>query len=159
MIPIMADKTSERPGPGRPSTYDRETVDRILAAIGKGASLRAACKDEDIPHGTFCGWVVDDVDGIADRYAHACQSRAMLWAEEIVEIADDSSQDEIEDPETGKTRFNSEFAQRSRLRVDTRKWLLSKVLPKVYGDRIDVTSKGEKVGFAIHVDLGERASA
>lgn len=63
-------------------------------------------------------------------------------AEDILEIADNSSQDEIETPD-GRIVVNNEFIQRSRLRVDTRKWLMAKMKPKVYGDKYDVTSDGK----------------
>ena len=74
-------------------------------------------------------------------------------ADETLEIADDSSHDTITDDE-GNERFNSEFAARSRLRVDTRKWLLSKALPKVYGDKITTEHTG-RVTISHEEALGE----
>jgi hypothetical protein len=71
-----------------------------------------------------------------DQYARAREVQADYWAEEIVEISDDSSQDAITDPESGNTRQNSEFVARSRLRVDTRKWLMARMAPKKYGERV-----------------------
>ena len=62
-------------------------------------------------------------------------AQADYYAEEIIEISDDSSGDELTD-EDGKTRINSEFVNRSRLRVDTRKWLMARMAPKKYGDKI-----------------------
>jgi hypothetical protein len=58
-------------------------------------------------------------------------------AADIIEIADDSSGD-IELDGEGKPRQNAEFMNRSRLRVDTRKWLMSKLAPKKYGDKQQV---------------------
>jgi len=59
----------------------------------------------------------------------------------LLDIADDGSQDAIELPD-GTIVKNREFTERSRLRVDTRKWVLSKVLPKVYGDKLDLNHGG-----------------
>jgi hypothetical protein len=56
------------------------------------------------------------------------------WAEDIVHISDESKHDTIE-TEDGE-HPNHEWINRSRLRVDTRKWLLSKLLPKQYGDKV-----------------------
>ena len=56
-------------------------------------------------------------------------------SDEINDIAEDGTNDWTKD-EKGKTTFNNEHHQRSRLRVDTRKWLLSKALPKIYGDKV-----------------------
>jgi hypothetical protein len=70
--------------------------------------------------------------------------------DEILEIADDTSQD------TTITDFgpkpDTEWISRSKLRVDARKWAMSKLAPKKYGDAksIDLTSKGERItGFTI----------
>jgi hypothetical protein len=64
--------------------------------------------------------------------------------DEIIDIADDSSQDEIViDLGEGvkSTRQNTEFVQRSRLRIDARKWVISKLNPKKYGDRLELENK------------------
>ncbi|MFT5766640.1 MAG: hypothetical protein ACI9DH_000457 [Halioglobus sp.] len=66
---------------------------------------------------------------------YAREAQADLLAAEILEIADDSSGDTITDKD-GRTRVNDEFIARARLRVDSRKWLASKLVPKKYGNRI-----------------------
>ena len=71
------------------------------------------------------------------QYAQAKIEQADLLAEEILEIADDDSKDVKINPETGDEYLNTEFVARSRLRIDTRKWLASKLLPKQYGPVID----------------------
>lgn len=63
---------------------------------------------------------------------------ADVWFEEIVDIADDSSRDMVERPD-GSKALDSEHVQRSKLRVDARKWAASKLAPKKYGDRLDTT--------------------
>ena len=64
-----------------------------------------------------------------------------LLADEIVSISDENY---TTDEHGVKERLSSEAIQRNRLRVDTRKWMLSKMLPKVYGDKLtqEVTGKG-----------------
>ena len=69
-----------------------------------------------------------------DRYARAKADQADFLAEELLEIADDSAEDEIF-TEEGKRLENREFINRSRLRVDTRKWIACKLLPKIYGEK------------------------
>jgi len=66
-------------------------------------------------------------------------------ADEVMEIADDGTNDWIEsnDPDNPGYRFNGEHYQRSRLRVDTRKWMLAKALPKIYGDKTQVDVQGQ----------------
>ena len=62
-------------------------------------------------------------------------SRADAMFEDMIDIADDGRNDYIVNGD-GEERFNTEHVQRSRLRLDTRKWMLSKMLPKKYGDKI-----------------------
>lgn len=89
--------------------------------MAAGESLRAICETDGMPtEGAVRQWALKDVEGFSTQYATAVQTRAMRWAEEVLTIADEK-----------KGEVN-----RDRLRVDTRKWLLSKVLPKVYGDKI-----------------------
>ena len=83
-------------------------------------------------------------------------------AEEIQDIADDSSNDWIEIEKRDGTSYeivNKEAVLRSRLRVDTRKWLMSKLKPKKYGEKLDLTSGGDKIPQAsneiVFVNFGE----
>lgn len=120
---------------GRPRTYTRKVADAILLDIAEGEhSLRHACASHGVPPGTFCGWVVDDIDGIAERYMRARKIRAHGLADEIIEIADFKGDDFVE-TERG-VAFNREAVQRSALKVDARKWLLSKMLRDEFGEKV-----------------------
>ena len=123
-------------------------ISLILERIESGESVRAILskdRDKDIlpSRKTFFEWLIDD-DGLSDLYARACKERADAIFEEILVIADASHSDKkvLED---GTEVTDNEVIQRSRLRVDARKWAVSKMNPKKYGDKIDVTSDGEKV--------------
>lgn len=90
---------------------------------------------------TIFRWLGDEAhEAFREQYAKARESRADALVEDILEIADDSRNDwvEINDPENPGYRVNGEAIQRSRLRVDTRKWVASKMLPKVYGEKLAV---------------------
>jgi len=75
----------------------------------------------------------------SEQYELAVQARSAYHAEELLDIADDGSNDWMErkgdDGSVQGWKENGEAIQRSRLRVDTRKWLLSKLQPKKYGDK------------------------
>jgi hypothetical protein len=123
---------------GRPSVYTPEVADEILQRLAAGESLRGICEGDAMPAAsTVATWVIDDREGFAERYARARRVQALHWAEEIVAIADDGTNDVTVDAD-GNERTDHDAIQRSRLRVDTRKWLLSKVLPKVYGEKVAV---------------------
>jgi hypothetical protein len=110
--------------------------------LAAGESLNAICKDEDMPSkAAVLLWVSENRSGFSDQYARAREVGYEKMADELLEIADDGTNDFIErSKENGDTYtvVDQEHIARSRLRVETRKWLLSKMLPKVYGDKTTV---------------------
>lgn len=123
-----------------------EVCEKIIAG---NISLRKATEgDKPVSKSTFLLWCSENKQ-FADQYARAMDARTDAMADEILDIADDASNDWQINPETGKEYINTEVVQRSRLRVDARKWLMSKMAPKKYGDKVDVTSAGEKVGSPV----------
>lgn len=95
-----------------------------------------------MPHrSTVYDWLDEEKEDFIDQYARARTRQAETFLDEIIEIADDDSQD-TEYGESGP-KPNNEWINRSKLRVDTRKWAMAKLAPKKYGEKIDVTS-GEK---------------
>lgn len=86
-------------------------------------------------------WILGD-DEFRVQYARARTVQAETYAEEIVEIADDSERDVTIDA-NGVPMVNSEVVARSKLRVDARKWVASKLLPKKYGERQIIEQEGE----------------
>lgn len=134
---------------GRPSAFSKSLADLICARLADGQSLREICRDDEMPaESTVRGWVVADVQGFSAQYARAREAQADHMAEEILEIADDGTNDWMErKASTGGGRSdaageaeevvpNHEHINRSKLRVDARKWLMSKMAPKKYGDKI-----------------------
>lgn len=113
--------------------FDQAKADRICERLAKGESLRKAAEAEDSNHSTVLLWVKEHKD-FANQYARAREIGYQLLADEIVEISDDGSNDTYT-TENGPA-VNHDVIARSRLRVDTRKWMLSKMLPKVYGEKI-----------------------
>jgi hypothetical protein len=121
---------------GRPSDFTPELAATICARLAAGETLRAIAKDEDMPpESTVRGWALEDREGFSAHYAKAREIGYMAMADETLEIADDGSNDTYKTDE-GQEATNHDVIARSRLRVDTRKWLLSKALPKVFGDKI-----------------------
>jgi len=124
----------------------------IFDEIIKGRALRNILKDENMPDvTTFYVWIEKD-EQKAKQYARATELRAEAIFEEILEIADDSSGDIVLNKD-GVEVLNTEFVQRSRLKVDTRKWIASKLNPKKYGDKMDVTSDGKGLDQTIKITI------
>jgi len=124
--------------------YDQARADRICESLSRGLSLRKAAQAEGISHVTVLDWI-RDIPGFSDQYARAREAGWALLADELVEISDRSESDTFIDQD-GRERTNTEVVARSRLMVDTRKWLLSKMLPKVYGDKVTQEHTGPNGG-------------
>jgi hypothetical protein len=88
-------------------------------------------------------WAIDNIDGFRERYTSARELGYHSMADEIFDIADDGRNDWMtrhnERAGTSEEVPNNEHMNRSRLRVDTRKWFLAKVLPKIYGEKLALT--------------------
>jgi hypothetical protein len=121
--------------------YDRDKIFKeIITKIEEGASLRSILIDKDMPNrNTFFEWL--DKDEIkANQYARAMDIRTELKFESIEQ---DYSEEPQRDPESG--RIDSGWVQLQRLKIDAKKWELSKLKPKKYGDKMDLTSDGDKI--------------
>lgn len=122
--------------------YDQEVADRICGELAAGRSLRSICADEGMPDkATVFRWLAANAS-FSDQYASAREVQADAMLEEILQIADDGANDTYEDAE-GNSRTDQDVIARSRLRVDTRKWAMSKMAPKKYGDKLDLNHGGK----------------
>ena len=123
---------------GRPSIYNPELAAQICEHIAQGKSLRTIAEMEGMPHqATIMAWLDGSHPDFSEQYARAREAQADKLAEETLLIADESSQDTYVDAD-GNVKTNTEAIQRSKLRVDTRKWLASKMAPKKYGDKVAI---------------------
>ena len=133
-----------------------EIFNKIITEIADvGTPLRTILKRKGMPSSsTFFIWL-DEEESFSKRYAWAREVQVEAMADEIIEIADDGTNDYMTVVK-GNVKYNvenKEVTNRSRLRVDTRKWVLSKVIPKKYGDKLDLTTDGEKIPGSIPVVL------
>lgn len=132
---------SENKG-GQPTAYTPEKAALICWRMMKGESLRQICRDPAMPNrDTVYNWLVLFPE-FSDQYMRCRDIQADEMFDEILEIADLKSSDYRVD-EYGNEKPDHEHIQRSRLRIDTRKWYLSKVLPKKYGDKSDESKTQE----------------
>lgn len=131
--------TPKKKPPGRPTAYTDAIAASICMAIAEGMSLRKVCALEGMPDvSTVIRWLADEQRAeFRAQYARAREAQADLLAEQILEIADDGTNDTQVDDE-GMVRVDHDHIARSRLRVDSRKWLASKLAPKKYGDKLAV---------------------
>lgn len=125
---------------GRPSDYSDEIAATICSRLAEGESLRAICLSDNMPSKTSVfRWLAIN-EPFRDQYARAREAQADHLVDEILAISDDGTNDWMErkdaEGENAGWQINGEHVQRSRLRVDSRKWFASKVAPKKYGEKI-----------------------
>lgn len=136
---------------GRPEIYSNDIADRICAEIATTSkSLRTICLSDDMPSvQTVLKWLREDKEGFSAQYTRAKEEQADYMIEEMIDIADDGSNDFMTIIGKGGQEYNvenKEVTNRSRLRVDTRKWIASKLKPKKYGERVTQDITVTKVG-------------
>lgn len=112
------------------SQFEREELHtQVCALIEQGASTRAACEEVGVSRQAWWEWVSSNtVD--ADQYARAREANAAWHAEGIVEEAERLG------------RIDPAYA---KVVVDAKKWVASRLHPRMWGDKLDVTSNGKEV--------------
>jgi len=122
-----------------------ELEQAILYRIAHGESVRRICIDPEMPASSSIYEHLIESKAFAEQYARAREAQMEAMADEILDIADDGSNDYMTITK-GDESYNvedKEVTNRSRIRVDARKWLMSKLNPKKYGDKIDHNVTGE----------------
>lgn len=114
-----------------------ETFKNVCRNIEEGDSLRTALKNNNnLSSQTFYKWIESDISK-SKQYACACEVRADKEFEDILSIADNVGGDMVTLPD-GTEAIDHAVVARDKLRVDARKWRLSKMNPKKYSDKLQL---------------------
>ena len=120
--------------------FSQEIFDTICDRLADGESLRSICSDDGMPtKSNVFRWLTGHPER-ADQYARAREAQADALFDDVLSIADDARNDWMEqhgEDDVGY-KVNGEHIQRSRLRIDARKWMAGKLRPKVYGEKIAI---------------------
>ncbi|MBX9890336.1 MAG: hypothetical protein K2X94_03640 [Amoebophilaceae bacterium] len=112
-----------------------QLIDKILDLVSTGKSLTDAIEQLDISRTTWYKWLKED-SILANDYARACEERTEVFADKILEITNQPL------PKTHKGDIDNAEVNNRKLQVDTIKWLMSKMHPKKYSERIDTNITG-----------------
>ncbi|RUV41081.1 MAG: terminase small subunit protein [Mesorhizobium sp.] len=129
----------------RPTIYSDELANSICEQIAEGKSLRSICLDDEMPaKSTVFAWLADPGrDDFRTKYAHAREAQADVLVDEMTDIADDGSNDWMEQRNSDGTvtgwKENGEVLRRSALRISARQWIAEKLRPKKYGSKVALT--------------------
>jgi hypothetical protein len=138
--------------PRKPSVpYSEEIADAIIERLKNGESLKSICSTDDMPdEAAVRDWASNQGEiglSFGPRYVRAREAGWLKLADELEDLADGSS--------LGERRFEPGVVQRHRLQIDTRRWMLSKMLPKVFGDKLDLTSGDKPLQQVGSLDLAK----
>jgi hypothetical protein len=131
---------------GRPTVFTQEIADTICRRMMQGETLRQIVRDEAMPcRSSVHNWLATN-KAFMDQYAKARELQADTIFDEMFDIADDGSNDWMlkKSGDDEIEVLNHEHVQRSRLRIDTRKWALARMAPKKYGEKLETTLKGDE---------------
>lgn len=118
-----------------------ELVETVLSRMSSGDTLTDICRDVGIHPTTWRVWCRED-SALDIAHAHARDAGFDVIAEDCLRIADDKSQDVKIVGEDEREVCNTEFVQRSKLRIETRLKLLAKWDPRRYGDKLELEHSG-----------------
>lgn len=122
---------------GRPTLYNDDLIAEICSQLAMGKSLNSICKAETMPNiKTIFDWL-NKYEDFSNKYVRAKQESADAFAEEIQDISDEKPLTYID--EKGNEKIDPAAVNWHRLRVDSRKWLASKLKPKKYGDKMQLS--------------------
>jgi len=126
----------------KPTLYSDEIMDEILRRVAHGETLTQACNtNPGFPApSTVIDWIHQDRHNLAERYARARDSQIARWADDIIDTS---------------AKATPETANALRLVVDSKKWLIARLRPAQYGDKVDVTSAGRPLISASDLDIAK----
>jgi hypothetical protein len=126
---------------GRPKVYtdDHPVWQQIIDSMANGLSLSSAIKAEGMPNWTTVQLRISTDEAFRAKYEKAVQDRADRLADEILELSDETMPEHLQGPGA------SAWVQQKRLQVDARKWIASKLKPRTYGDRLDVSVSDNRI--------------
>lgn len=131
---------------GRPTLFNEPLAEIICGLLTEGQSLRKICALESMPGlSTVCVWL-QEKPKFLEQYRIAREAQHEILFDELLDLADDTSNDV-----SGELKMpNMVAVNRAKLRIDTRKWAISKILPKQYGDKIQAEHSGQVGLTMIH---------
>jgi len=154
---------------GRPTRFTKAIADKICERLANGETLRAICRDEGMPReSTVRAWALNDLNGFYAQYTRARDLGLDALSDETLELADivregvkvkqyscprcqgTGEEKSGECPKCGgsgglKEVVSGDMVERARLQVETRKWYLSKLAPKRYGERPDSDTRDDRL--------------
>jgi hypothetical protein len=131
---------------GRPSDFTKEMADKICSLLSEGKSLRTVCLADEMPDASTVFRWLREREEFRKQYASAKEESADAQNEILLDLGDEA----IELAQGVDPKASGAVVQAVKLKADNLKWHMSKMKPKKYGDKIDVTSDNKPIPL-LHV--------
>lgn len=142
----MAKPPKKTPRRRKPWVKTQELLDKVIEGLSEGQSLRSICEARDMPGApTILRWVEEDAE-FQTRYIAARQACADVYAEQILEIADEGH----------KTH---EQVADAKVRIDARKWVAARMNPRRWGNKVQIGGADDLPPVKTNVNLAELSDA
>lgn len=124
--------------------YTKELAETICERLAAGESLISICRDPNMPSDwTVRKWALDGVDGFDLAYARARDLGYDRVGDELIALADETRIGTITTVKpNGVETKTADMVERARLQIETRKWVLERMLPKKYGNKVQTEHSG-----------------
>ena len=126
---------------GRPTLYSKKLADTICTRLSLGESMRSVCRSEEMPEmETIWRWLREKKD-FNEQYVRATEERTEAQHEDLLDLGDNA----IELSQSVDPKASGAVVQAVKLKADNLRWVMSKMKPKKYGDKVDLTSDGKAI--------------
>lgn len=131
---------------GRPTIYSEKLAREFCDRLSRGISLRTVCLADDMPSmDTIYHWIHDKKD-FSEQYAQAKENSADALNEVLLDLGDDA----IKLSQEVDNKVSNAVVSAVKLKADNLKWYMSKMKPKKYGDKMDMTTNGKDLPSPIY---------
>lgn len=149
----MLHQQTEGKRQGRPSSYTKAKADQICRLMAEGKSLREICRADGMPGMSSVWRWLEAHESFRKQYAQARERQAEALFAEMLAIADTPMVGTVETSKEWGTEIKSaDMIEHRRLQIETRKWMLGKLKPKVYGAAVD-GEEGDTVPTPVQVTV------
>lgn len=131
---------------GRPTKYTQKLADKICEELALGKSMRTVCKGEDMPAISSVFKWLREIKGFSEQYDTAKKESSEALNEILLDLGDDA----IALSQSVDSKASNAVVQAVKLKADNMKWYMSKMKPKKYGDKLDMTTNGKDIPTPIY---------
>lgn len=143
---MSKEQTKPKHAGGRPTDYTKELGELICSRLAEGRSLRSVCLADDMPDKSSVFTWFRLHPEFLDQYTRAKEESSEAMYEELADLGEEA----IDLSQAVDPKASNAVVSAVKLKADNLKWMMSKMKPKKYGDKIDHTTNGKDLPSPIY---------